>query len=71
MKLTERQKHLLSHLHEIETRTRASGRPSYFLQQGDYTTTINSLIVRGLIARDEAMRGSRPTLTEKGRRLRS
>ena len=56
MKLTDRQTLLLQKLDEITFRKKMSGTRGYFLGIEDCTTTINSLIVKGLVKPSEDRR---------------
>jgi hypothetical protein len=56
MHLTERQKVLLNSLDQIKVRQKRSGYQGYFLAGKDYTATIYSLIVKGLLERSPDQR---------------
>lgn len=51
MKITERQRMLINKLDQVVYRRKASGMRGYFLGIDDCTSTINSLLVKGLIRR--------------------
>lgn len=52
MKFTDRQKYLLANFHQIQSRRKASGVLGFFLASEECTSTINSLVVKGAVARN-------------------
>ena len=64
MSLTIRQHHIVTHLPELQVRTRQTGRQGYSLGGSDVTATIHSLIVKEIIAKEAG--GRRVVLTKNG-----
>ena len=64
MILTVLQHSILSHVDDLKTRVKLSGKRSFYLNGKDVSTTVNSLIVKELLTSED--NGKRVALTSAG-----
>ena len=53
MRVTPKQQLILSRLNDVEVRRTKKGQIAYYLDSKDVRATVNSMIVRGAVVRDQ------------------